>query len=120
MNLIMDFLLVKPLGMPGLYIATIVCQGITYLVDIYVVYHLGFYKSIWTYLILVLKWSVFLAATLVISHYATGMAALDGIVGFAFRIVIITVVYGVLFLLVYGRSDELKYYLQLMKRIGRK
>lgn len=120
LNLIMDFLLVKPLGMPGLYIATIVCQGITYLVDIYVVYHLGFHKSIWTYLMLVLKWSAFLTAALVIAHYATGMAALDGIVGFALRIVIITVIYGVLFLLVYGRSDELKYYLQLAKRMGKK
>ena len=38
LNLVMDFVFVKPFGISGLAAATILCRGITYLVDIYVVY----------------------------------------------------------------------------------
>lgn len=113
MNLLLDYLLVKPLGMSGLYIATILCRGLTYLVDIYVVYHIGFKKSPINYILLIGKWVVFLAVSTVISYQAVLLIALGGIGGFIIRIFVITVVYGMLFLCIYGRSEEWRYYLQL-------
>ena len=44
LNILLDFLLVKPLGITGLIISTIFCRGICYLTDIYVVYKFGFNK----------------------------------------------------------------------------
>ena len=119
-NLILDFLLVKPLGMSGLYIATILGRGITYFADIYVVYHFGFKKSPAKYLTLILRWIVFLAISVFISCQAIRLIPLTGILGFILRILMITIVYGGLFLLVYGRSKEWKYYLQLGKRFVNK
>jgi O-antigen/teichoic acid export membrane protein len=119
-NLILDFLLVKPFGMSGLYIATILGRGITYLADIYVVYHFGFQKSPAEYLLLILKWVAFLGVSVVIAYHAIGLIPWSGIWGFALRILMITIVYGVLFLLVYSRSQEWKYYFQLGKRLVNK
>ena len=46
LNIILDFILVKPLGIAGLIIATIICRGITYVTDIYVIYKYGFKKYV--------------------------------------------------------------------------
>lgn len=120
LNLILDYLLVIPLGMSGLYIATILCRGLTYLVDIYVVYRLGFQKSPAEYLFLILKWVVFLVLAAAVSYQAILRVTWGGIGGFLIRILVITVIYGVLFLLRYGRSEEWKYYLRLGMRILKK
>lgn len=120
MNLVLDYLLVKPLGMSGLYIATILCRGLTYFVDIYVVYHFGFKKSATKYLLLILKWIVFLGISVFVSWQAIGLIPWKGIGGFALRILMITLVYGVMLLLVYSKSEEWKYYLQLGKKILKK
>lgn len=120
MNLILDYILVKPLGMSGLYIATILCRGLTYFVDIYVVYHFGFKKSAINYLLLILKWIVFLGISVFVSCQAIRLIPWKGIGGFVLRILMITLVYGAMFLLVYSKSEEWKYYLRLGKKILKK
>lgn len=116
-NLILDFMLVRPLGMSGLYIATIIGRAITYFADIYVVYHFGFKKSAAKYLLLILRWIVFLSVSILIAYQAILLVPWRGIGGFALRIIIITIVYAILFLLVFSRSEELKYYLGLGKKL---
>lgn len=113
LNLFLDYLLVRPLGMSGLYIATILCRGLTYLVDIYVVYRMGFQKSPVKYLFLILQWIAFLIFVIAVSYQAIIRIPWSGIGGFIVRIFVITVIYGVMFLLLYGRSEEWKYYLKL-------
>ena len=39
LNIILDFVLVEPLGIAGLVFSTILCRGITYIIDIKVVYN---------------------------------------------------------------------------------
>lgn len=119
-NLILDFLMVKPLGMAGLYIATIIGRCITYFADIYVVYHFGFKKSAAGYLFGILKWGIFLSASTLLSYRAILCVPWEGMVGFILRILVITVVYLAAFLLVYGRTEEWKYYLKLGKKLIRK
>lgn len=120
-NVILDFFLVKPFGMSGLYIATIIGRSITYFADIYVVYHLGFGKSVTKYLLMILKWGCFLGAVSLVSYEAIRWFLVDGVIGFGLRIFMITVVYGGMFLLVYGRTEEWKYYLHLgMRLVNRK
>ena len=120
MNLILDFLWVKPFGMCGLYAATILCRWMTYLTDIYVVYRMGFQKSPKRYLILIFKWVIFLVISAFVAYQIIVLVPWRGIVGFVVRIIMITLVYGILFLLVYGRSEEWKYYLELGMRLIRK
>lgn len=120
LNIALDFALVKPLGIAGLFIATIICRLITYLVDIYVVYHEGFNSSVSPYIVMVLKWLVFLAACGFASRYVIRIVSLQGIVGFVLRMVVITVVYFVMFLISFGKSDELKYFIGLLKNMLRR
>lgn len=120
MNIILDFLWVRSFGMSGLYVATILCRWMTYLTDIYVVYHMGFKKSPGKYLFLILKWIIFLVISACISYQGISLISLSGIWGFALRILMITIIYGTLFFLVHGRTKEWKYYFQLGKKMVKK
>lgn len=119
-NIILDFLFVKPLGMSGLYIATIIGRSVTYLADIYVVYRVGLQKSPFRYLGMIAKWIIFLGCVMFVSYYVVTPILIRGTLGFVLRILTITVVYEIMFLLVYSRTEEWKYYLQLGKRFIKK
>ncbi len=119
-NLLLDCLLIAPFGMVGVYIATILGRSISYLADIYVVYGIGFKKKITSYLQLILKWIVFLGIVLGIAYKAILQISISGIIGFVVRILVITIVYMLLFLLVFGKTPEWRYYLELTKKIIKK
>ncbi len=114
LNIILDFILVNWLGISGLIIATILCRGITYITDIYVVYKFGFKKSFKEYYFNLFKWllftvSCYLMLLLIFKLLKTNLLY------FVIKIIILSIVYLVLFLIFYGRSSELKYYIDLFK-----
>lgn len=120
LNIVLDYLLVKPLGITGLYIATIICRGITYLADAWVVYQQQLKISVWNYFSIILKWLVFLAVCGFIMTRISAMILLTGFAGFILRGVVITGIYWIFYLFVFSRSDEFKYYVEMGKRFIRK
>ena len=115
LNIILDFILVKPLGIAGLIIATIICRGITYITDIYVVYKYGFKKSCKEYYIKLIKWLAFSVLCYLISLFIINNITGTNLLLFSIKIIIITFIYLLLFIIFYRKSKEMKYYINLFK-----
>ena len=120
LNIILDYILVKPFGIIGLYIATIICRSITYFIDVWVVYHQQLNRSIWNYLGMVVEWLFFLAVCGFIMKKVAMLIAVPGLFGFTLRGLAITAVYMALYLLMFSRRQEFKYYLNMGKRFAYK
>lgn len=117
LNIAMDFILVRPLGITGLFIATIFCRGITYLADIWVVYHIELRKPIFDYLSMVAKWIVFLAVTGFLMNKVVFWVSLNGVTGFILRGVIISAVYMTAFFIFWGRTQEFRFYKATLEKL---
>ena len=117
LNIVLDFLMVKPLGIAGLFISTILCRGITYLVDIWVVYHIQLHVSMTHYLLTIFKWLLFLAACGWICSVVISWICLENWPGFITKGLAITALYCVTYLLIFGRSDEFSYFVNLLKNM---
>jgi hypothetical protein len=118
LNIAMDFILVRPLGITGLFIATILCRGITYLADIWVVYHIELRKPIFDYLSMVAKWIVFLAVTGFLMNKVVYWVSLNGVTGFILRGVLISAVYNDgIFKFIRGRTQEFRFYKATLEKL---
>ena len=120
LNILLDFILVKPMGLAGLFVATIFCRGITYVVDIFVVYHKGFQSSVMAYFSMYFKWLVFLVACYLCSINAVKLIACQGIPGFILKAVVISFVYLAIFFIAYRKAENFHYYIDLFKKIKRR
>lgn len=110
LNILLDFLLVKPLGMVGLFLATIFCRFGLICVDIYVVYNMTFKKSPLGYLLKTLYWLVFVGAECVICHALLQCVPVGGVTGFALKIAVISIAYCISHRIVFGKTDDYLYY----------
>lgn len=117
LNIILDYVLIGPLGINGLYLATIFCRGITYLVDIWVVYHQQLHLFMVDYLRMVFKWLVFLAGSGYVMSKVSAMILATGIANFIMRGVVISLIYFVLFFIIFCHSEEFKYYISLGRNL---
>ena len=117
LNLILDYLWVKPFGIFGLYMSTVLCRGITYFFDVLAVYRVKMKTSISSYYLYVLKWGVFLGVTAGVMHIFRCFVSLEGLSGFVAYAVIFMMIYGIMFVLWFSRDEEFQYYLGLFKRI---
>lgn len=115
LNIFLDFMLVKPLGVAGLIVATIICRGITYITDIYVVYKFGFKKSSKKYYINLIKWLLFTFFCYIISFIIINLISKISILIFILKMLIITFIYILMFFIFYGNTDEMKFYINLIK-----
>lgn len=116
LNIVLDYLLVRPFGIAGLFIATIICRGITYVADIWVVYHMQLKKSVINYLSMVGKWLVFLAVSGFMMSRVSALIGLIGFAGFVIRYMVISSIYLVAFLLGFNRCNEFSFYIKMMGR----
>lgn len=117
LNIFLDYLLVKPLGILGLILATIFCRFGTYCIDIYVVYSIAFKESSLGYYLKMLGWSVFMSVECAICYYLIRLVPMGGVVGFALRIVIISIVYWLSFFIVFRNTDDYLYYKTMFTKI---
>mgnify|MGYP004503268177 CR=1 FL=1 len=116
LNIILDFVLVRPLGIAGLFIATIICRGITYLADIWVVYHMQLNKSIFNYLSMVAQWLIFLAVIGFLMEKGAALISVSGFGGFVLRGIVISAIYFIAYLLLFARCDEFRFYVKMLKK----
>ena len=120
LNIILDFLLVKPLGILGLYIATIICRGITYCVDIFTVYHLYLKKKMRSYFKMLLKWILFLAVIFLVAKITTNYINGYGVIVFLIKIIIVLLEYAIGFWVLFRKSEEYIYFKNLLIKIVKK
>ena len=117
LNIALDYVLVRPMGIAGLYIATIICRGITYFTDAWVVYHQQLNRSVWNYLYLILKWIVFLAGCGFVMTKIVALITISGFAGFILRGLTISIIYALLHFLTFSHCEEFKYYLNIAGHI---
>ena len=116
LNIILDFLLVRPLGIAGLFIATIFCRGITYVTDIFVLYKYGLKKSCVKYYFNLFKWFCFVVLCYLICYIILSYITKVSILYFALKMFIITIVYVILYYIFFSKTEEMGYFKELFKK----
>ncbi len=115
LNIVLDFLLVKPLGITGLILATIICRSITYFTDIYIVYKYGLEKSSNNYYKMIAKWFLFASICYFICYLILRKIVLTNILIFVIKILVITAIYGILFFIFFRKAEDMKYFRGIFK-----
>ena len=120
LNILLDFILVKPLGITGLFLATILCEGITYIADIQVVYRIGFKKSpIFFYKNIVL-WSGYLFVLCLLLISICNNISITGILGLVIRGLTITAVYIVSCIILFHKNENFIYFKSVSSKLIKK
>ena len=113
MNIVLDFILVRPFGLLGLIVSTIICRCICYVTDIYVVYKYGLKKTSRDYYIRILKWIIFTLIFYIISLIVYNSFEIN-FWFFIIKIIIISIIYLIWIMIFYGKNSEMKYFIDLL------
>lgn len=116
-NLVISIVLVQKIGLIGVYIGTIVSGLIANITKPIIIYKTCFDKRAWSYFADSAKYLL----TLVVTGaciYGISRVVMPKVtfLSFGLMAVIITIVYNVVFLAVFGRCEEMQYLKKLIKR----
>ncbi len=118
-NLVISIVLVQFMGLAGIYVGTIVSGLIANVTKPFIIYRVCFKKGAGEYFWDTAKKLSVLAVTLAIVLFASKFLLQQiTMLSFALTGVMIILVYNVLFLLCFGRTKELRYLLDLVKKRG--
>lgn len=122
-NLGLDFLLVYFWGINGVILATIISTIVAPLwVEPYVLYKNFFHKSVGKYFLRYLIYLIIGIAVGIATFCATYFIPLNGVSGFIVKFLVSVILPNSLFFIVYCRTSEFKYIVEVFKRLinGRK
>lgn len=109
-NLILSIWLVEVIGLPGVYVGTVISGLIANITKPIIIYRVCFHRSSASYFKASVGYTgtVFLLALLLkwVSSYVLSSLS---ILSFVLMVLIVTVVFNVVFLLLFGRSEEFGY-----------
>ncbi len=116
-NLVISIALVQKMGLAGIYIGTIVSGLIANITKPFIIYKACFDKGVKEYFIETGKHLVILGIVLAVV-YPLSKIILEKItiISFLSMGILIVVIYNGLFLLVYGKTKEMKYLVEILKR----
>ena len=116
-NLVISIVLVQYIGLAGVYIGTIVSGLIANVTKPFIIYKVCFDKGVKEYFLetgkQLLILGVVLAVVLPVSQRMLGTIT---IISFALVGIMIVIIYNVLFVLVYGRTKEMQYLTEVVRR----
>lgn len=116
-NLVVSIVLVKKIGLEGVFIGTIVAYLTTiYMVDPRVVFQKIFKKSIISYYISLIKTIVIYSITAVLVRYICSLISVTGWIGLILQGIAAVILINIFFIIIFGRLDEFKYYKNLLLR----
>ena len=95
--------------------ATILCRIITYVADICAVYKFGFKKSSINYYKLLFKWLIFLFICYFVSNLIIQKIVFVNLLGFIIKIVVISIIYLILFIIFFGKTEDMNYFTNIFK-----
>lgn len=125
MNIVISLILVKPLGVSGVIIGTIVSRLLTTTwIDPYVVYKFGFmsnpityYKKYIYYLLVFIISSIFI-------NFIVSYIVVTNIISWILLFIVTFIIYNIIIILLFNKSSEFKYFYQkiivIIKRIQKK
>ncbi len=123
LNIVLSLILVRYMGTVGVFLGTSLSMGLTsFWVEPYVLYKYGFKSSCRDYFLRQGKYSALMAVVCLITDYACGVAAQAGnlFAEIFIRLILCVVISDALFLLIYCRTDNFKYVVNIVKEIIKK
>ena len=115
LNLALDAVLIVPLGIAGLFIATIICRGITYIADITAVYKYGFKKKPTQYYKNAAIWTAFTVVLGTVLYFIVGLITVTGIAGFIMKFILITAAYFLVYFLAFRKNKCFRFFIDLSR-----
>ncbi len=110
LNLILNIVLVQIMGIIGVMLSTIFTMGIIRMIwgsyYLFKEYFIGYSHA--RYLLKMLHYGIFTAIAGTISFVVCGLIEIDGVFGFFVKMMVCTIIPGMIYLLIYFRSKELR------------
>lgn len=117
-NLILSVILCKPLGLAGIFIATPISRLIsTGIIDPYLIYKRTFKRNVLEYFGMFIGYIFLFAIITVVSSLAIGCISIDGWLGVIIKAVVVTVIFNVLMIIIFIKTNMFKELLNSVKRI---
>ncbi len=109
-NLVISVLLVLKIGVTGVYVGTLVSGILANLIRTGIIYRVSFGKKAWAYFRDSIKYmTVILAVGAVITPIRHLLMSEVSVFSFAFMVIVITLLYNLVFLAVFHRTEEFAY-----------
>lgn len=118
-NIVLDVILGKLLGVFGIYLATLIARACTNLwYEPYAVYRYGFKKNPLLYFARHIKFTLILIATGAVCYLVCQFCIFSVVINVIAKIVICSVIPNGIFLAIFHRTDEGRYLIDSAKRIA--
>ena len=116
-NLVASLILVQYMGVAGVLLGTIISSLATCVWrEPYVLYRTGFGKSLKNFLIIYIKYFIVFALIMALTYLSVHFINIGGIVGFIIKCIVSAIIPNVLMLIIYRKTDEFNYLVDIVKR----
>ena len=120
-NLVLSVAGVRYIGLAGIYVGTVVSGILANLIQPFIIYHDCFSQNVWTYFADSFKYiGTILGVVLVMLPVRHFLLAEVNLLTFILMALVVTVVYNLVFLLIFGRTQEFGYLRTLLMRRRKK
>lgn len=110
-NLVASIILAKYYGVFGVFLGTFISSITTCVwIEPYVLYKYGFEKSLKEYFKDYFKKTLLTAVLVIVTYYICSLIKGNLYIVFAFKLVICIIIPNIILLLIYGKSEEFKYF----------
>lgn len=116
-NLVTSILFVKLIGLPGVYVGTIIQGALSSILKPILSYKILFGKSSWYYFIDSIRYgSAVLFAYIICLFFSKRIMAEITIMNFGIMIILVAVIPNVIFMLIFHKNEEFKYLFEIIKK----
>lgn len=120
-NLVLSIWLVQKIGLPGIYVGTVVSGLIANVTKPFIIYRVCFDRKATSYFSDSMKYIVTVAAVIAVCTLISGRVLAQLNIGtFLLMAVIITVIFNGVFFLLFGRSEEFRYLVNMAGKKSRR
>lgn len=117
-NLVTSILFVKLIGLPGVYVGTIIQGALSSILKPILSYKILFGKSSWYYFIDSIRYgSAVLFAYIICLFLSKRIMANITIMNFGIMIILVAVIPNVIFMLIFHKDEEFKYLFEIIKSV---
>lgn len=117
-NIALDVILGKRLGVFGIFLATLIARGMTTLwYEPYAVFRYGIHKNPAFYYLRSLEYSLILALTYMVCRFIGNFLCTEVFITVLLKIIICSLVFNGFFFLCFMRTEELKYLVKSVARV---
>ena len=113
LNIILDIILIKYIGLPGVFIATIVARTIIRMADVYVLFNNEFKIPFYKYYLIQFKYLITFTLVIIVSLFIIQNINLNNIFSFVYCMVIITITFIFITIVIFYKTHEFKYFINL-------